>query len=360
MFRAAEPFLGEGNYLTDRSVVVANRNGELTPGQQQALSGALSSTFGRAVRLVTLSILPGICIGGTLLLAFLQLPLEVIFAFFTLLLIATVAVITSGLVLLTRDTRQLQRDLDDSKVVSGEGHLSYGSDGFTAEVDGRQLPLPFGRGGLVPGSRYRFYYLPVSGVVLSAETVEEGDPKQKVAGLQEILAKANNFGQEDLEANKAGRMSSQQVSRLVPQLLSGSSIILAALLIEALSLFLFSPLGRADQVTFLAFCGTLIAIPIFIVGLVRFWRALSDILGGKIAMEEGVGRKVTLSHGSRRDLEKRTGRETTTRFYQIDQKRIRVPERAYRALINSVPYRVYYAPNTKILMSIEPIGQPTE
>lgn len=47
----------------------------------------------------------------------------------------------------------------------------------------------------------------------------------------------------------------------------------------------------------------------------------------------------------------------TDYYYLVGEQRFEISKRAYAALIEGVKYRVYYLPRTKILFSIEALGE---
>lgn len=90
-----------------------------------------------------------------------------------------------------------------------------------------------------------------------------------------------------------------------------------------------------------------------------------DIAAGQIAVLEGVCRKHHERKYSFVSAIVSDGDDgyTDYYFYRIGNERFSVPERAYHALIEGIPYRIYYLPRCKKLINMEPLaptyGVPT-
>ena len=91
-------------------------------------------------------------------------------------------------------------------------------------------------------------------------------------------------------------------------------------------------------------------------GVSQVLRAALDLMANRVECVEGlVQKKIKVS----RTHSTRGTRRTNRRFYYvIDQHRFQVGECAYHALIENLPYRLYYAPHSKLLMSVEPLVSP--
>jgi hypothetical protein len=92
-------------------------------------------------------------------------------------------------------------------------------------------------------------------------------------------------------------------------------------------------------------------------GGVTSFLLLLDLIFGEVAKTEG---KVWLHHTTARDIE--TGADDpncseTNYQYAIGDLRFNVPYDATAALDENTPYRVYYAPRSNMLLSIDPISE---
>ena len=344
------------DYLHDRFTVQANQRGELTEAQHETLSAAKGSLLSRLVNLLLLSMLPGLCIGGSLLLAFFRVHIVYIGLFFGVLAVLSLAVLSRGAIRIFQENARLQRDLAESEVQHGEGKLAYEENDYIAQIPGRKLILPYGRDGLMPAATYRFFYLPQSGTVVSAEEVEKPSREEARRALQGFLAQANRFPVEALEVNRAGRLTWPQALRLLPQIISGGLLALASGAVIGFAIYrILQPPTGATGVSFWLLCLASLGGIFLAFGVVFAGRPLADLITFRVEAVEGAGHRLSEYRGSRRDIAKGTGREAVTHFYEVAGKRFKVLERAYFALINDLPYRVYYAPHSQALVGIEPL-----
>ncbi len=169
--------------LTDPHSVAANRRGELTPDQQARLANPVSALGGMSIGVMGLNLL--------------------------------------------RQAAHLQQDLHNPGIQSAAGQLILEERGYVADSSDRRLTLPPNRGRLLPGVTYRFYYLPESGAVLSAEVLQAPDEATAREHLTDLLAQANQFDADALTANRQGRLATQQASRLYKTFVQG--LILSAI-----------------------------------------------------------------------------------------------------------------------------------
>ncbi len=89
----------------------------------------------------------------------------------------------------------------------------------------------------------------------------------------------------------------------------------------------------------------LLALLLLYIGYTHY----ADMLRGRVAMLEGT----VIS-------QRRSGDEGGyTYHYVIGRESFLVNESAYHALISGLPYRVYYGPKSKKLLSIEPLVNTT-
>jgi hypothetical protein len=336
----------------------ANRQGRLSANQLEKLKLSAGSALGSAARLFALSSIPGICLGGMLLLALLRAPLPIIgvFALFTIAI--GLVVVLMNVVRSSQARNRLLDDLALGIVEQGEGRLIYGEVGYVVKSDiedqnqEQRFKLSSLTSGLVPGVRYRFYYLPHSHLVVSAESLEDQNEEQIRQGLLEALAEAHNFSISALEENRQGKLASQQIPQLLPNLAWGIGLLL---LPPAITIYWMNILGAAERVsTGWTMIIWLVVGAVALYGAWLIYRASADLIEGRVVELKGIGKKVSEIRGSRR-FDEVSGSTSVTHYYEIGDQRFRVPAKAYAALISQQPYRLYYAPRTKVMLSIEPI-----
>lgn len=342
--------------LTNPENIEANRLGKITPQQ----------------KLANLALFPRIISFGTAVQANLWtvvLPALLFFLVFALPLAGPLKTWLLGLVviiplcwvgyLVARGLSRLaavRRDLDEGNIRHEDGKLTYGRSSYEARIfNGEILRLPIGWSDLKPGIRYRFYYLEGSRTVLSAETVQVLSDPEALSDLQESLANANRFSLQDMQDNRSGRIGPAQGKRLLPKLLLGAGIMLPStgFLIFILYSLLFAPGADPSRNWINVLIFTLVTGVFVVIGGVMAWKAVADLMQGSVTMIEGVGQKL------RRVSRSSSNRGTTiTYYYQVDDQRIAIPERAYAALVDGLRYRVYRTPRSGVLMSIEPLEPP--
>jgi hypothetical protein len=231
---------------------------------------------------------------------------------------------------------RLEYDLRQSAITYAEGKVTFSKKGYVAAAYGRRLWALNGNSkvNLAPGS-YRFYYLRASRRLLSAEPMVGYGAAPPQAPLLSVLAAVHGFSLGDLEMNRRGWLSARQRSKLFRSAVLWVIFTIAG----ALALLLWMPddLELWGMVILL-----LVALLLLYMGYTRY----ADMLAGRVAMLEGT--VVTERH---------SGEEGGyTYHYRIGRERFSVNESAYLALISGLPYRVYYGPKSKKLLSIEPVN----
>jgi len=350
--------------LTDPDAIALNRQGIITSEQQEILRfyvpwpfwGCLSWFF-----LVGLLLVPFWWPGSEQLPAF-MMPLYVM--------------IFGGGALLTtvgygwyawKSLRQRQ-EIQNGPVVWADGEVVAHGGRFEVLVPDGSLKSPLQKIALLPGP-YRFYYLPRSRFLLSAESlapitiaVDEHaaatiphplTPKPDSA--LPTLRQTFRFNQDDLEQNRGGRLSGRQQLRILWR----SSFYVAFLLVvcfvvgiyAAASLMGWMPEQPAEVTQSIlvqawqTFC--LAALGLFAFGwpLWNIGTRLIDILRGQVQVISGpIHFKV------------RGGRGTTS-YYVIRGKEFQVSPYAYYSFIEGMNYHIYYTPLAKEIASLEPVGQ---
>jgi hypothetical protein len=291
--------------LTDPASVAANRGGALAAEQRIRLE--------REAQRSGLPVAVGIAVVGVGFMVPLLLALGVFGASasapISAVCAAPIALIGVGLLVLAfvafksqrRISRLLREDLAGS-VEQGEGEVNFTRRGYAALLDPRprpgtpivgplERPLPSRPVQLPPG-RYRFFFLPRSRTLLSAEPLTptaagaafpaaadpllglpgyqpapapylaearaafSTPPQGALGALQHALAEGNRFTMADLAANRAGRLSGRQARRLLAPLIMLAPVCVpfvvigAGVLYLALTESMLRPSGLVIGITF--------------------------------------------------------------------------------------------------------------
>lgn len=343
------------------SYLKANRSGLITKDQKSILSSQPAGwfgmvKFGRGVKYFF--IVPFLAFFlAALLLSFNVDPL---FAGLSLVGVFTIFL----LLLLTRWIKSrrwraaLKRELELNQVSQEVGQLKFGRFNYYIRVGGRKLRLPFlSKGTLQPGLDYRFYFLPESGTVLSAEVLKGRSGDRVSQGLTAVLADVNHFRMECLPDNRAGRLAFPQYSLLVMNSLTSILLLVVPVGIFYSQRSKFGWVGGKFSLSALTGVvrepnpGTLllgaVLLILFGVGIFRFGNAMLDLLFGKVDAVEGMG-SVDIKQSSDSD-----GDTSNTYFYLIGDRKFRVRKRAFFAFEPGKTYRAYFTPRTKTLVNIE-------
>ncbi len=352
-------FIPKGYDLTRQAYIDANRMGQIHPKQAEHLASPLSwlLTFMRDLpRKVWVLIVPWVIFIFAFAWLDERIPDGYIF------LLALLALMLSGGAILWviygywRQRGELLQETQHGFVRHDSGELGYGKRGYQIQLSDRALQLPYtGRGDLAPGIRYRFYYLPETNTLLSAEQMTYmEDEEQAKEGLTEILIQANNFKAQALDLNRQGHLAPEQASRLLPDLL------IAVFIIGILGYFfgyqIFRQVlrgGMGELGIALAVMGVVIG-GFLIYGFYMLFGVLSDLFGRGVAATEGPGRKF------KRTSRDSDGSSSTYYYYIIGEQRFRVRNHAFEALIDDLQYRAYFTPRRKKLVNIEALESPLD
>ncbi len=168
-------------------------------------------------------------------------------------------------------------------------------------------------------------------------------PKEIDQGLREIF----DFIDSDLKANRDGHMSAKQRYWLVDKFLR--KILPPIMITVVYSWFLFvssnvAPVPSSDPAntsTFALFIWLILviwAVTAFIDG----WQLLTDILKQTVDVESGKGRAHVY-------------RQQRATFYRlvIAKSSFKIPKEAVELLTNDEYYAVYFAPQSKVILSVE-------
>ncbi len=136
---------------------------------------------------------------------------------------------------------RLRRDLTNGVVAQEDGQvICVRTRGYVARGRRRPLRSLYGSWAVnLPPGAYRFYYLPHSRRILSAEWPALLEPGGPAASLLSALAEAHGFHPGDLNANRQGQISARQRFALMGGLLV-LFVILAGVAIYAILALLYA------------------------------------------------------------------------------------------------------------------------
>lgn len=347
--------------LTDPDVIALNRQGIIAPEQQQILRFYVPWPFWGCLMwffLVALILVPFWWPGSEQLPA-LMMPLYVM--------------IFGGGALLTtvmfgwqtwKSLRQRQ-EIQHGPVVWADGEVVAQGGRFEVLIADGRLKSPTHKIALIPG-QYRFYFLPRSKFLLSAESLEPvqiavtedaaaiiahpltPNPTNSLATLMQTF----RFNENDLQQNWTGRLTGRQQWRVLLSVGSYAVILLAVCFVAgiyaAASLWGVIP-EQTTEVTssvpvqaWQTFCLASLGLFAFGYPLWNIGTRFIDILRGQVKSISGpIHFKV------------RGGRGTTS-YYVIQGQEFQVAPHAYYSFIENMTYRVYYTPLSKEIVSLEP------
>lgn len=323
---------------SDPESLAANRRGQVTPEQNTAVAQQRFKTTVRSAGLLISLIVFGLVILGNSNLKLQNLGGGV---FIVLGLSLVLAPILIALAWSFIRTRRVQAESGEEQVEQAEGEVVWKEGNFVAEIQGQRLRPIYGETLNLPPGRYRFFYLPHRGELLSGEPLSSRDASAATPSLLEALAQANEFKVEALQANREGRFADSQTSWLRVSIAWYSIGGMAA---AGLMVWL-SVLNAASPQPFSQVFILILAVPFIFFFFWHIFRIAADLRAGKVAAVEGYVHKTI----SRR-------RRSTHYYYRIEGLRFLVSYPAYNALIEGIPYRVYYTPRSKQLVAIEPIS----
>ena len=329
--------------LTDPAVVAVNRAGLLTPAQREQL-------LRQTPLPIWATVMWGVMLGMLTVPLWSSPPKEVVYS------ISFLLVLGGGytVILATRYWRQAltrRREIETGQVVSTAGELRATPKGYIAQTSDGPLRSIGYKIDLIPGS-YRFYYLPQSRLLVSAEKVnasaQAGSAAAGHEAIVQALGRAFKFNDEELGLNRGRKLSPRQRQRLYRD----AGLYAAATLLTAFVAFVMlagsgTPNGTTTTVPWQAVLFSLLLGAFgFYLGR-QGWLHGLDARNGVATQVEG---RITLrvSSGARR---------STTIYYLIRGMEFVVPMAAYSALVEGLNYRLHYTPHAKKVLSVEPLGK---
>jgi hypothetical protein len=353
----------QGYDITRNDYVEANQMGTVHPDQEAVLTHPLTNFIGllqpgRRSSLKLFILIPFLVIFGVFALFALDIPTNYKLGAGLILLAAFVVAIIYGAWRVFRifGNKPKKRELERGEIRDATGQVVYGRRGYEIKLPDRRLELPFsGLGALSPGIEYRFYYLPESNTVLSAEPLSTMGMDRAEESLTEILAQANRFKLDALPQNRQGRLAMSQIVHLIPTLLIAllfviiASVALYQILLPSISAQTWGEMRPIVIISSFIFAG----LGLFAVYLLI--KSILDILTGRVLSTEGQGHAFTRTSSSDSD-----GSSSTNYYYRIGEQRFKVTRKAHYALIEGLTYRAYYTPYRKTLVNIEALESPSE
>jgi len=334
--------------LLDPQALETNRQGRLTPAQEDWLKSAVSGKgFAALLTLVFVGacVMLGIsCVLIPMLIGASESPiLLIVVALITLLTLVGLALPIAPQVL---RWQALRADFSAPALCGEQGQLSYEKGAY--HLAGLPLPEKL-TAPLSPAVTYQVYYLEKSRLIVSAQAVGPEYAPAENRALTDILLAANGISPEALEACRQGELTPPLRLKALPSAIFGLIIAAAPLIVVLpIAFSLARQMQSGGQLT-----ETLagIAIPLLLgvvfagLGGVLFFQGMSDLFTSAPAQVEGPGHKETRLSG---------GKNRTRRyFYVIEGMEFMVRQQAYQALIDGKRYRVYYLPRTKKLLAVE-------
>ncbi len=345
--------------LTNPDFLAANQRGEITP-EQTALLGPTGKKFfkkfQRGSRLNGIMVILVLAFFMVIQAAGIRISAPMVLGAFGLLLVVLAAQIGGRWARSRRIFTLLAEDLERGEIQEVVGVVQYGKDPSTIQISDRDLRLPLGsKEGLGAGLSHRFYFLPRSGTILSAQALEDQPEGRAEYGLTAALVEANGFHLASLDANRRGELTREQLPKLYSTLISPVIFIVVscAVLIYQLSrpgvirgTSLAEILNNLLDLntSLLVIGGIMVALAIW--GLVLLVRTVMDIAGGQVAAVEDVGFRQTKTSSDEDGT-------STTRMYLIGGFTFRVSEGGFYAFEDGRKYRAYFSPRRKTLVNIE-------
>jgi hypothetical protein len=352
--------------LHDPDVFARNAHGEITEAQAQAIRRMLVQSQ-TAIRQGSFGAIGLLFLVGFSLVS--SAPLfsgaasaaQTVWAPLVIMLVLVLAAEAVLLAWLRRSWRLVQTtetDLREQRITTGVGVVAWGREGmgpgaYRMQADGHTLRSPTALSPLPPG-RYRCHYLAQSGWLLSAQPLSEpaDAPAGATADELALLSRLHGFDQNDLEANRAGRLSPRYCRAF--RFAALGWVVIAALVglgVAAMSVELWQNAGRLTMLVNIlallaigtAWCGV-IALLFY---ALLFWR------------EADTAGPVRCATGPLSVVFQRYARSIGV-YYQVGGQILLLNERmirrhAFNSVIQGRRYRVYYRERNRSVVSLEPL-----
>jgi hypothetical protein len=200
---------------------------------------------------------------------------------------------------------------------------------------------------LAPGPG-RFYYLPRSGYILSAQRLLELSTASQVTEINRVLARVIGYSQRDLARNRAGCLGLGQALRMLSAiagwtlLWSVGGVLIIILGVQVVSVVFGD--GREmvlEALQYVAFGALAIVF-----GVVFLWQLGLDVLTGQVLTIEGPL------------IQSRSDPKTSWPIYfcRVGGRQFMVSRAAYAAAVSGFVYRAYYTRRTERLLALEAVS----
>jgi len=163
-----------------------------------------------------------------------------------------------------------------------------------------------------------------------------------LGSLTEIL----NFSAEDLDANRAGRLSEAQTQRLTRNWRRTLWIVIGLVILLGLAATTILFVAQRNGSSVLSIIGVLVTVinaAIVGLGAQSYLRTSNDLKGGRVSEISGV-----VSHTIR------VSGRVATYILKVGDQNVVVSRMVFFAVEDGKPYRFYRAPSSKTLLSAEP------
>ncbi len=331
------------NSLSDPTLIAVNRTGLLTPQQRKFFLRLSPLPIWIPIVLIVIFVLPAVMLWA-------DPSQDVTYAYPMLSGLGIGGVITT--ILGIRHWRQVmvqRREIETGPVISIEGAVVASKKGYVVQTMGKSVRVVGYKLDLIPGP-YRFFYLPQSRLLLSAEKLNAPSKGKDVAvgyeAIKLMMSRVFKFTEEELGVNRGRKLSPRQQQRL----LRDGGLYAAA----ALFTFLFAFLALSSSATpnetptTIAWQPLLLSLFLGALGIYlgrQAWLHIRDAQNGVATQLEG---KITL----RVNVGLRQGAQI---YYLIHDQEFSVPVKAHTALVEGLNYRLHYTPHAKKVLSVEPL-----
>jgi hypothetical protein len=173
-------------------------------------------------------------------------------------------------------------------------------------------------------------------IIVGGIMPEESKPKKHT----DVLMVALDFDDDDLAANKSGEYSDHQIAELKRRRTWQAIIFSLTTVVVSLLALVSTTSAPTLLLPMLFFLGLFMVWSLLAggIGVVRFTR---DLRTGIKAAEGRVG------------LDMNPSQNTSAYFVKLDERKFKVKKAIFLAFKNGDPYRIYYAPHSKTILSVE-------
>jgi len=167
-----------------------------------------------------------------------------------------------------------------------------------------------------------------------------------------------NFNDQDLENNRQGMLSEAQQQRLRNRFLRGKRTLQIAIILTFVPLILLAVLPQFPLICS-GYLGGVLFFWVVIYRLLR-WdenRALIEVNEGYVGIVEGLPRRVH-ERTTRWDPDARGSQTHVQQYVMIGNTKFAVPRRVQESFQEYTHYRVYYLPESYVIVAAEALDTP--